>query len=40
VPCEKFRRKTSVPAAISARIVSSVSLAGPIVEMIFVCLTV
>ena len=40
VPCEKFRRKTSVPAAMRARTASSVSLAGPIVEMILVRRTV
>jgi len=36
VPCEKFRRKMSVPAAIKASIIASESLAGPRVEMIFV----
>ena len=37
VPCEKFRRKMSVPAAISASSIASESLAGPTVAMIFVC---
>src|SRR2546423_8440249 len=36
VPCEKFRRKMSVPAAISMSSTRSVSLAGPTVAMIFV----
>ena len=36
VPCEKFRRKMSVPAAISASSIASESLAGPTVAMIFV----
>src|ERR1700693_6030615 len=36
VPCEKLRRKTSVPAAISARSDSSLSHAGPMVAMILV----
>ena len=36
VPCEKFSRKMSVPAAMSASIIASLSLAGPTVAMIFV----
>src|SRR5579872_607331 len=36
VPCEKLRRKTSTPAAISPSSSGSVSLAGPTVAMIFV----
>ena len=35
VPCEKFRRKMSVPPAISASSTASESLAGPTVAMIF-----
>src|SRR6267154_179348 len=36
VPCEKFSRKMSVPAAISMSSTRSSSLAGPTVAMIFV----
>ena len=38
VPCEKFRRKMSVPAAMSASRTSSLLLAGPTVAIILVCL--
>ena len=34
VPCEKFRRTTSTPAASSASSDSSVSVAGPMVATI------
>jgi hypothetical protein len=37
VPCEKFRRMMSVPAAMSVSSTASESLAGPTVAMIFVC---
>ena len=37
VPCEKFRRKTSTPARISASSVSGVSQEGPTVATIRVC---
>jgi hypothetical protein len=36
VPCEKFSRKMSVPAAINASSIESLSLEGPTVAMIFV----
>jgi hypothetical protein len=36
VPCEKFRRKISVPAAMRASSMASLSLAGPTVAMILV----
>src|SRR5712692_756708 len=39
VPCEKFRRKISVPPAMSASSMASESLAGPTVAMILVCRT-
>ena len=39
VPCEKFSRTMSAPAAISASSVAGASEAGPSVAMIFVCLT-
>ena len=37
LPCEKFIRKQSAPARISARMVPSEDEAGPNVAMIFVC---
>ncbi len=36
VPCEKLRRKTSVPAAMSASSAPSAAQAGPMVAMILV----
>ncbi len=36
VPCEKFRRATSIPASIIRTSTSCESLAGPIVATIFV----
>ncbi len=38
VPCEKLKRATFIPALISLRIISSLSLAGPRVQIIFVFL--
>jgi hypothetical protein len=37
VPCEKFSRKTSVPAAMSASSIASELLEGPTVATILVC---
>src|SRR2546425_13074936 len=37
VPCEKFKRTMSVPAAMRASSTPSESLAGPTVAMILVC---
>ena len=36
VPCEKFKRATFMPASMSSESISSLSLAGPSVQMIFV----
>jgi hypothetical protein len=36
VPCEKFSRAPSIPAATSVATASGVDVAGPIVQTIFV----